>query len=104
MPTEFSPQATKKLPSSGASPRWNWSSGVKLSGPQKKLRQPTSASSGTRAMASSSTGMSCSSWCPGSSSKQKSAGIPSMPQGRAFGSKAPTSSEPASSRKYAERS
>ena len=34
------------------------------------------------------------------SSKQKSFGMPSIPQGRAFGSKTPTISSPASYRKY----
>ena len=33
MPTELKPAATKKLRTSGASPRMNWLSGVKLSGP-----------------------------------------------------------------------
>ena len=33
MPTELNPAPTKKLASSGASPRMNWLSGVKLSGP-----------------------------------------------------------------------
>ena len=33
MPTEFRPAHTKKFRTSGASPRMNWLSGVKLSGP-----------------------------------------------------------------------
>ena len=33
MPTELKPAPTKKFRSSGASPRMNWLSGVKLSGP-----------------------------------------------------------------------
>ena len=33
MPTELNPAPTKKFRSSGASPRMNWLSGVKLSGP-----------------------------------------------------------------------
>jgi hypothetical protein len=33
MPTELNPAPTKKFLHSGASPRMNWLSGVKLSGP-----------------------------------------------------------------------
>ena len=33
MPTELNPAPTKKFAHSGASPRMNWLSGVKLSGP-----------------------------------------------------------------------
>ena len=33
MPTELNPAATQKFRSPGASPRMNWLSGVKLSGP-----------------------------------------------------------------------
>ena len=50
---------------------------------------------GTRRMASINRGSKCSK-LPAISSKQKSSEMPSMPQGRALGSKAPTSSLPAS--------
>ena len=52
-----------------------------------------------RSLAPRSNGSKCS-WLTAISSKQKSSGMPSMPQGRAFGSKTPTISLPASYRKY----
>ena len=44
MPTELKPAATKKFRSSGASPRMNWLSGVKLSGPLYSFFMPVVAS------------------------------------------------------------
>ena len=69
---------------------------MKLSGPLKKVRIPACESSGTRAAAFSSSGATCSQ-SSGSVMNSLSAGIPSIPQGLAFGSKNPTSSLPASS-------
>ena len=51
MPTELNPAATKKFAHSGASPRMNWLSGVKLSGPLYNFLIPVSSSAGIRNMA-----------------------------------------------------
>ena len=51
MPTELKPAQTKKLRSSGASPRTNWLSGVKLSGPLRNSLMPVSRSTGIRVIA-----------------------------------------------------
>jgi len=51
MPSEFIPAATKKPPSSGASPSSGPMSSVKLSGPQNIVRTPASCSAGMRSIA-----------------------------------------------------
>ena len=74
MPIEFSPAATKKFLSSGASPTIGSRSGVKLSGPQKNFLIPVCSVTGTRAMVFSRYGP-IRSQSGGSSPNEKSGGI-----------------------------
>ncbi len=97
MPSEFSPAATQYPSRSGAGPSMGWMSGVKLSGPQKNVRIPTSASTGMRSIARSRYGPSRSQ-SGGSSANEESPGMPSSRQGAATGSNSPTSSPSPSSR------
>jgi hypothetical protein len=70
---------------------------VNDSGPQKKVRTPTSRVTGTRAMAFSRNGP-IRSQSGGILPKEKSRGIPSTFHGAACGSKRPTIIPPPSSR------
>ena len=72
-------------------------SGVKDSGPQKKVRMPTSTATGTRDMAFSTNGP-MRSQSGGISPKLKSRGMPSTRHAAARGSKRPTIMPPPSSR------
>ena len=71
---------------------------MKLSGPQKNFRMPTSSETGTRVIAFSRYGP-MRSQSGGSSPKEKSSGMPSTFHGAHTGSKRPTISPPPSSRK-----
>ena len=97
MPTELKPAATKKFRSSGASPRMNWLSGVKLSGPLYSFFIPVVASAGIRVIAFSIRIAKCS---QSSSSSWNSNGCGSWSgetHGLAAGSNPPTSRPPTSS-------
>ncbi len=98
MPIEFSPAATKKFRSSGASPTTGARSGVKLSGPQKNLRMPTWLEMGILDMVFSRNGP-IRSQSGGSSPNEKFCGTPSTFQGAQTGSNMPSMSPPPSSRK-----
>ncbi len=72
-------------------------SGVKLSGPQKNFRTPTSWETGTRLMAFSRNGV-MRSQSGGISPKEKSSGTPSTFHGAQTGSNRPIIRPPPSSR------
>ncbi len=97
MPTEFIPAATKYPWIPGASPTAGWRSGVKDSGPQKKVRIPASRVTGTRDIAFSRNGP-IRSQSGGRVPNEKSVGMPSTRQAAACGSKRPTIIPPPSSR------
>src|SRR5215813_9594829 len=99
MPIEFRPAATKYPFTSGASPTTGNRSGVKLSGPQKNLRTPTSVEIGTRAIAFSRYG-DIRSQSGGSSPKEKFSGMPPTFHGAQTASKRPIMRPAPSSRKY----
>ena len=98
IPAELKPAPTKKRRSSGASPRMNWLSGVKLSGPLTRRWTSALASAGTRTMALV---MRISNCCQSSFNrvKAKSSGTSRESQGLATGSKPPMTRPPTSSLK-----